>query len=300
MKPSIDTDLVRRLVATQFPRWADLPLKQVVPGGSDHAIFRLGTGLQVRLPRGDWSAGQAEKDGRWLPRIADRLPLPGPHGDLAPQKPSSAAARPKRSSAVWSVRSGRTPGIHRQTVAGPVAVSITVSPLSAATGSGVWKGSPACRSRRRIRCSAPTCAADRVWLTRSTNRRSPWWSMNVWLLVPCSAPTIVVPGGKPHAASSSRSGGAITRQFWRHAQGRAQPVNGPLRAGAGDGGSESGEPACGGHSAGNAGDHGHAAVERLSGEQGCHGWRCFPILRDQAASSQAVAADLSCQAARSS
>ncbi|MFC5824221.1 aminoglycoside phosphotransferase family protein [Nonomuraea insulae] len=78
MKPSIDTDLVRRLVATRFPQWADLPLKQVVPGGSDHAIFRLGTGLQVRLPRGDWSAGQAEKDGRWLPRIADRLPLPVP------------------------------------------------------------------------------------------------------------------------------------------------------------------------------------------------------------------------------
>ncbi|MFI6503965.1 aminoglycoside phosphotransferase family protein [Nonomuraea typhae] len=74
----MDADLVGRLVAAQFPQWADLPLKRVVPGGSDHAIFRLGTGLQVRLPRGDWSAGQADKDSRWLPRIAGRLPLAVP------------------------------------------------------------------------------------------------------------------------------------------------------------------------------------------------------------------------------
>ncbi|WP_157252875.1 aminoglycoside phosphotransferase family protein [Nonomuraea typhae] len=74
----MDADLVRRLVISQLPQWADLPLEQVVPGGSDHAIFRLGTGLQVRLPRGEWSAGQAEKDSRWLPRLAGRLPLAVP------------------------------------------------------------------------------------------------------------------------------------------------------------------------------------------------------------------------------
>ncbi|MFH8484814.1 aminoglycoside phosphotransferase family protein [Streptomyces longisporoflavus] len=76
--PAPDAALVRRLLADQFPQWAGLPLTPVVPGGSDHALFRLGGELQVRLPRGEWAAGQAEKDRRWLPRIAGHLPLPIP------------------------------------------------------------------------------------------------------------------------------------------------------------------------------------------------------------------------------
>ncbi|MEU6676154.1 aminoglycoside phosphotransferase family protein [Streptomyces sp. NPDC046925] len=76
--PATDADLAGRLLADQFPQWAGLPLTPVVPGGSDHALFRLGEELQVRLPRGDWAAGQAEKDQRWLPRIAEHLPLPIP------------------------------------------------------------------------------------------------------------------------------------------------------------------------------------------------------------------------------
>ncbi|GAA2776685.1 aminoglycoside phosphotransferase family protein [Kitasatospora sp. CM 4170] len=76
--PETDTALVRRLLQAQFPHWADLPLRRVEPGGSDHVIHRLGDTMAVRLPRGDWAAGQAEKEHVWLPRLAPRLPLAVP------------------------------------------------------------------------------------------------------------------------------------------------------------------------------------------------------------------------------
>ncbi|MFF0725158.1 aminoglycoside phosphotransferase family protein [Streptomyces sp. NPDC004134] len=76
--PAVDEALAGRLLAAQFPRWAHLPLRPLHPGGSDHVIFRLGDAMSVRLPRGDWAAGQAEKELLWLPRLAPHLPLAVP------------------------------------------------------------------------------------------------------------------------------------------------------------------------------------------------------------------------------
>ncbi|KAB8164666.1 phosphotransferase [Streptomyces sp. 3MP-14] len=76
--PAVDPALARRLLAGAFPHWAELPLRPVRPGGSDHLIYRLGDDLSARFPRGDWSAGQARKEARWLPLIAPRLPLAVP------------------------------------------------------------------------------------------------------------------------------------------------------------------------------------------------------------------------------
>ncbi len=75
---SIYPGLVRRLLASQFPEWADLPLRRLHPAGSDNVIYRLGENMSVRLPRGEWAAGQAAKEHYWLPRLARRLPLPIP------------------------------------------------------------------------------------------------------------------------------------------------------------------------------------------------------------------------------
>jgi len=71
----LDTALVRRLVDTQFPQWADLPLRLLDPAGSDHVIYRLGDEFSVRLPRHAGAIGQAEKEFHWLPRLAPHLPL---------------------------------------------------------------------------------------------------------------------------------------------------------------------------------------------------------------------------------
>lgn len=74
----INADLVRRLVAAQFPRWADLPIKPVQFGGWDNKTFHLGEEMSVRLPSAQGYAAQVEKEHRWLPRLAPLLPLPIP------------------------------------------------------------------------------------------------------------------------------------------------------------------------------------------------------------------------------
>ncbi|MFV8185541.1 aminoglycoside phosphotransferase family protein [Streptomyces spinosirectus] len=72
----IDETLVRRLLASQFPQWAQLPVTPVPQSGMDNATFRLGDELSVRLPRYAHWAGQVEREHRWLPRLAPQLPLP--------------------------------------------------------------------------------------------------------------------------------------------------------------------------------------------------------------------------------
>lgn len=47
----IDAALVGRLLAAQFPDWADLPIEPVRSAGTDNALYRLGDELVVRLPR---------------------------------------------------------------------------------------------------------------------------------------------------------------------------------------------------------------------------------------------------------
>lgn len=74
----IDAALVRRLVATQFPRWADLAVAPVAEQGWDNRTFHLGDRMTVRLPSAARYAAQVEKEHRWLPRLAPRLPLPIP------------------------------------------------------------------------------------------------------------------------------------------------------------------------------------------------------------------------------
>jgi aminoglycoside phosphotransferase (APT) family kinase protein len=73
----VDTDasLVARLLAAQFPHWADLPIEPVHSSGTDNAIYRLGEDMVVRLPRIHQAAEQVDKEHHWLPRLAPHLPL---------------------------------------------------------------------------------------------------------------------------------------------------------------------------------------------------------------------------------
>ncbi len=76
--PSIDTSLVRRLVAAQFPDWADLPITPVEHGGWDNRTFHLGEQMTVRLPSAEGYTPQVDKEHVWLPVLAPHLPLPIP------------------------------------------------------------------------------------------------------------------------------------------------------------------------------------------------------------------------------
>ena len=72
---AVDVELVRGLVDRQFPRWRRHRLEPVEPWGTDHAIWRLGEALTVRLPRIDWATEQVELEATWLPRLAPHLPV---------------------------------------------------------------------------------------------------------------------------------------------------------------------------------------------------------------------------------
>ncbi|MFJ5806229.1 aminoglycoside phosphotransferase family protein [Streptomyces sp. NPDC093093] len=74
----IDTDLVRGLLRTQFPRWADLPITRLASGGTVNAIYRLGDDLSVRLPLRPGGAEAIATEAWLLPRLAPLLPLPIP------------------------------------------------------------------------------------------------------------------------------------------------------------------------------------------------------------------------------
>jgi aminoglycoside phosphotransferase (APT) family kinase protein len=74
----VDAALVRRLLEAQFPDWAALPLAALPTGGTDNAIFRLGDGLSVRLPRQPQAPGALAGEAEWLPRLAPHLPVAVP------------------------------------------------------------------------------------------------------------------------------------------------------------------------------------------------------------------------------
>jgi aminoglycoside phosphotransferase (APT) family kinase protein len=74
-KPVTDTELVAGLIADQFPQWANLPIVKLPSAGTDHAMYRLGEDMVVRMPRIPEAAHQVDTEQRWLPHLAPHLPL---------------------------------------------------------------------------------------------------------------------------------------------------------------------------------------------------------------------------------
>jgi aminoglycoside phosphotransferase (APT) family kinase protein len=93
---AITPALVSRLVAMQFPQWAQLPVTPVELDGNDNTTFRLGDEFSTRLPSADAYVPQVDKEHRWLPFLAPQLPLPIPE-PVARGAPALGFPRP------WSV-----------------------------------------------------------------------------------------------------------------------------------------------------------------------------------------------------
>jgi aminoglycoside phosphotransferase (APT) family kinase protein len=77
-RAGIDANLVRRLLAAQFPQWQHLPVRPVELDGWDNRTYRLGDRMTVRLPTHASYASAVAKEQRWLPVLAPRLPVPIP------------------------------------------------------------------------------------------------------------------------------------------------------------------------------------------------------------------------------
>ncbi|MFI8811835.1 MULTISPECIES: aminoglycoside phosphotransferase family protein [unclassified Streptomyces] len=72
-----EQDLVRALLRDQHPDLADLELRDV-HGGWDNQQFRLGEELAVRMPRTERAPALLRMEQRWLPPLAEILPLSTP------------------------------------------------------------------------------------------------------------------------------------------------------------------------------------------------------------------------------
>jgi aminoglycoside phosphotransferase (APT) family kinase protein len=74
----VTVDVVRRLLAKQYPGLADRPLREGPTTGTVNALFRLGDDLCVRVPRLPAGAASLDKELAWLPRLAPSLPVAVP------------------------------------------------------------------------------------------------------------------------------------------------------------------------------------------------------------------------------
>jgi aminoglycoside phosphotransferase (APT) family kinase protein len=72
---AVPAELVRRLLAQQFPQWEALPLAPVPSYGTDNVLYRLGDELVVRLPKIEWATRQIPLELELLPRLAPHLPV---------------------------------------------------------------------------------------------------------------------------------------------------------------------------------------------------------------------------------
>lgn len=85
---NIDLSLVKQLISTQFPQWAELTIKPVASSGWDNRTFHLGEHMLIRLPSSADYASQVEKEQHWLPKLAPHLPLAIP-SPVAMGKPTT-------------------------------------------------------------------------------------------------------------------------------------------------------------------------------------------------------------------
>jgi len=96
-RAGISADLVRRLLADQFPQWARLPITPVKLDGWDNRTYRLGTDLTVRLPTAAAYGAAVDKEHQWLPRLAPSLPVAIPEA-VAKGEPGHGYPHP------WAIR----------------------------------------------------------------------------------------------------------------------------------------------------------------------------------------------------
>ncbi|WP_190126722.1 aminoglycoside phosphotransferase family protein [Streptomyces inusitatus] len=124
----IDGELVRRLIAGQFPRWAGLAVERWPSGGTVNAMYRLGDDMVVRLPLVRGGAKDVSTEQEWLPRLAPLLPTRIPEV-LGAGKPAEGYPWP------WSVHRWLA-GVHPES--GALSEPLTLAEDLAAFVASMW------------------------------------------------------------------------------------------------------------------------------------------------------------------
>ncbi|MFF2089866.1 aminoglycoside phosphotransferase family protein [Paenibacillus sp. NPDC058174] len=74
----ITTELVYRLISSQYPQWRHVAIRPVEKSGHDNRTYRLGNEMTVRLPSHERYASAVEKELTWLPIFKPLISLPIP------------------------------------------------------------------------------------------------------------------------------------------------------------------------------------------------------------------------------
>ncbi|MGW7455291.1 aminoglycoside phosphotransferase family protein [Streptomyces sp. NPDC054787] len=202
----VDEDLVRRLIAGQFPQWAGLPVTRIASGGTVNGMYRLGGDMVVRLPLVKGGAPDVAMEQEWLPRLASRLPTAIPEvlgagqpGEgypwpwsvyrwLAGENPQAGALREPAGLAgelagfVTAMRGVTLPGAPRAHRGGPLAS------LDGATRAAIaeLRGIP----QEGVDCDAVAA----VW--EDALRAPAWEGLPVWLHADLMPGNLLVDGGR--------------------------------------------------------------------------------------------------------
>lgn len=158
----VDEDLVRRLIAGRFPRWAGLAVERFPSGGTVNAMYRLGDAMVVRLPLGPGGAADVLMEREWLPRLAPLLPTVIPEV-LGAGEPAEGYPGP------WSVyrwRAGENP--EPETLSEPALLAKDLAEFVAAMrdvtlpgAPRAYRGGPVASLERRPGRRSRNCEASR-------------------------------------------------------------------------------------------------------------------------------------------
>ncbi|HLS12938.1 MAG TPA: aminoglycoside phosphotransferase family protein [Beutenbergiaceae bacterium] len=201
-----DAELVRTLIADQFPQWADLPVRPVTTQGWDNQTFHLGELMLVRMPTAAEYALAVEKEHRWLPVLAPLLPLPVP-APLAQGSPGAGFSHPW-SVYGWLAGSPAEPEniADRTRLATDLAGFLTsLRSIDPATGPGPgthnwYRGGPLGTFEAMAWAALQTLAgyvdADRVRAVWQAALNAPWDRQPVWFHGDIATGNLLVRGGE--------------------------------------------------------------------------------------------------------
>jgi aminoglycoside phosphotransferase (APT) family kinase protein len=202
----IDVNLVRRLIAEQFPRWAGLAVERFPSGGTVNAMYRLGDDMVVRLPLVQGGANDVSMERTWLPLLAPHLPTTIPEA-LGEGQPAQGYPWP------WSVYrwlAGENP--EAGALSEPVLLAEDLAEFVAAMRSITLPGAPqahrggpvasldaetraAIEELRGIPQEGVDCdAATAVW--EEALRAPGWDGPTVWLHADLMPGNLLVDGGR--------------------------------------------------------------------------------------------------------
>jgi aminoglycoside phosphotransferase (APT) family kinase protein len=198
----IDAELVRRLVAAQFPALAGRPIRAVGSTGTVNAIFRLGDDLYARLPRMAKWAGDLEREWEWLPRVAPRVslavPKPVGQGRAGDGYPFAWAIYDWIDGAPYADALVENEGASADALAGFVADLRRIEPAAGAPRAGRRPLLELDASTREaIAAARPDIDADAATAAWERALHAPVWDgISVWIHADLLRPNVLVRDGR--------------------------------------------------------------------------------------------------------